>query len=127
MIKFKVNNHEWCIQFIDHENREFMDTACGFAEYIHNIIYINDSMNDHQILSTLKHELAHAFRWSYGLATDVEPAKITNAEIEEAIANFTESFSEQVVKLSYDLFEKIKKEKNGGASKESKRRIRKAE
>lgn len=119
MVHFKVNNHDWVIGFIDPEDEELNEVTCGLTSYLQNQIIINSGMNKSQTISTIIHEVSHAFRWSYGFTSDAEPTKITNAEIEEIVANFTESFAEQIIKLSYDLYNKLVKENNGRTSKKS--------
>lgn len=118
MIKFKINNHDWDIRLVEYEGDDAV-SVCGHCDYIRNIIYININMRPAQRKSTIIHELSHAFRWSYGFELDVEHSKISNAEIEEIVANFVESFGEQIVELANKLNLKLEKEINGRTSKKS--------
>ena len=80
MVKFKINRHEWEIDFMNEDNVEGDDiyqTTCGLTNYIGNTIVINPMMNEYQTKTTIIHEITHAFRWSYGFVNDVEPVKIT--------------------------------------------------
>ena len=116
MVKFKINRHEWEIDFMNEDNvegDEIYQTTCGLTNYIGNTIVINPMMNEYQTKTTIIHEITHAFRWSYGFVNDVEPVKITVAELDEMISNFMESFGEQIIELSDSLFNRLMKEKNG--------------
>lgn len=118
MVKFKINNHDWDIRLVTYEGED-AGVICGLTDYIHNIIFINIDMKKSQMLGTITHELTHAFRWSYGFESDVEYAKVSNAEIEEMIANFVESFGSQIITLANKLYLKLEKEINGRTSKKS--------
>ena len=110
MVKFKINNHTWSIRLVTYQEDACI---CGETDYIHNIIDISDDLNRAQMKSTITHELTHAFRWSYGFESDVEYEKVSNAWIEEMIANFVESFGSSIVTLSDKLYLKLEKEING--------------
>ena len=82
MLKVKINMHEWTIQGISKEelNNKYIEShegefgkglyAFGLCEFKSRIIYINEELEKHQLISTLKHELTHAYLWSVGMQYD---------------------------------------------------------
>ena len=109
MIKFRVNIHNWQITFASPEDTD-TEFIHGFTDYSHHMILINNDLEESEMESTIIHEVTHAYRYSHGFILDVDNTKLTSQEIEEVISNFVECFGRQIVEVSNDLYNKLKKE-----------------
>jgi len=114
MIKFKINNRVWGMDFFDPNGYSEEDgVPLGITKYADQLILLSNSLQEDCLYNTIKHELTHAFRWSFGFVVDTQNTSMTVAEVEEIVANFIECFGQQVLNLSEVLFKKLLEEKNG--------------
>lgn len=109
MTDFMINMHSWKITHVDPEESG-IEGMHGYTDYTNHMILINNKLEETEMEGVIIHELTHAYRWSYGFVSDVDNPKLTIAEIEEMIANFTESFGRQIISKSKELFLEMKKE-----------------
>lgn len=114
MQNLKINGRNWKVAFFDPNNYTEDDgVPLGLTKYNDQMIFINQTLNSEGLYNTLKHEITHAYRWSYGFVIDTHDTSFSMAEVEEMIANFIEALGEQVIEASRDMYKKLEKEKNG--------------
>ena len=113
MIDFMINMHSWKIAAVEPEESG-IEGMHGYTDYTNHMILINNKLEETEMEGTVIHEVTHAYRWSCGFVSDVDNPKFTIAEIEEMIANFTESYGRQIISTSKELYLKLKKEIRNG-------------
>ena len=113
MVNFKIKDLDWTIKFFDPNtstDEDLTELTCGRTSYVDNLINININMKESQIMRTIRHELTHAFRWTYGCVSEMELSNIPTSELEEVIANMIETFGDDIVFMTYDLYNKLSEE-----------------
>lgn len=118
MFKIKINTQTWRVGLFSPLEEDAPDT-CGYTSYTYNSIAINELLTPESMLSTVIHEVTHAYRWSYGFVNDIESQSITIAQLEEMVANFMEHYAADILMTSQKVYEKLEKERNGGSTKKS--------
>lgn len=105
-IEFKIHGIDWDLILVDGNEIE----ALGETNYLAYEIKIVNYLKESQFKTVLRHELTHAFRWTYGNVSEMELLNIPSAEVEEMIANTVDVFGEDIVNLTNELMSVIKKQ-----------------
>lgn len=107
IIKFKIHTSEWDLAVVGpHDLEGNLGITC-YTDYKIVLAYCKSHSN---MRHHLIHEIAHAFRWSYGMIlSDQDKVKLSAQEIEEIIANNVEFFAEDILELTNKLWTKIEK------------------
>ena len=109
MVEFKINKHTWRLYIVSPEDLSIKGVH-GYTDFAKHNIQINSDLDETEIRSTITHEITHAYRWSYGFVNDAENLKYAADEVEEMMANFIESFGDEIIEISKELYKLIKKE-----------------
>ena len=116
MINIRINSINWTVIFcqdgdpalngeqLASAESEVNESVLGITRFTQARIYIREDVHSDIIYRTLKHELCHAYLFSYGLDGD-------NMS-EEDIANFIESHAEKIVEDAKYLYDWFKSEEN---------------
>ena len=102
-LEFEINGVDWLLKFVESDAIE----GVGETDYCKYEIYIDKTLKPSQMIMALKHELVHAYRWTYALVSEMELMNIPGTEVEELIANFVEVFGEQVINLANKIMKEI--------------------
>ena len=104
-IKIKINDIFWTVYGVeaDSEELDFEDEVVfGLTKFSTSEIFVqNEEMNTEVVYRTIRHELTHAFLYSYGYDG--------SSMDEEAIANFVECFAESIVNDARKIFDHFQK------------------
>lgn len=104
-LEFKINNVDWTLRLVNPEDIG----GVGETNYCAYDIAIDKSLKPSQMILALRHELSHAFRWTYAQISEMELMNIPGSEVEELICNFVEVFGEDIITMANKILELIKK------------------
>ena len=96
---FQIHGIEWELQIVNPEDIE----GLGECDYWNYEIKIKSGFKNNQLMRVLRHELTHAFRWSYGNVSEMELSNYPTEEIQEIICNTVEVHGENIIKLSKEI------------------------
>jgi len=99
----KIKRLNWEVHAEDPKTsreKDFEVGDCGDTLFIKKKIYINSTMEDDLVYETIKHELVHAYLFSYGMGQ----IKFD----EEVVCDFVSTYGDSIIKDSKDLFEAYK-------------------
>ena len=112
--KVKIKSRNWNVIFDDPAKKVYLaNKDLGFdindgGSTVEGTIYINSTLDDEQVYAKLKHELVHAYVWSYGFYYVKWD--------EENMAVFNETYMEDIIYDAKELFkyyQKSKKKREG--------------
>ena len=79
------------------EITENEENVCGITHFSEGEIYINKDISDYLIKRTIRHELTHAFLFSYGMGQYEEFS-------EENVCDFVETYGEDIVEMTNYIY-----------------------
>ena len=109
MIEFRIDDIEWELHLVEFDEID----GVGETEYCEYVIKVVKGLKPVQLKKVLIHELTHAYRWSYGLVSEMELLNIPGTEVEEYIANTLEVFGEKIINQAIELCDIILNKKKG--------------
>ena len=115
MIRIKLNDRSWNVRFFDPKDEGYDnedEVPMGLTKYAEQEILINKKLRYDIMYNTIKHEVVHAYRWSYGCILSTPDTSYSSAEVEELIANFVESYSDRIVETTRYLYRKLDNERS---------------
>lgn len=106
MIKVKINGITWKVfgTSADDEafNAEEGEEVMGITWFTKGEIYlVTENISSELLYRTIKHELTHAFLFSYGINKET----LT----EEEVCNFVEVYAEDIIKKANSIFKRLTK------------------
>ena len=104
-LEFKINDVDWVVKFVKPDDIE----GVGETNYCAYEIYIDRCLRPSQMIMALRHELVHAYRWTYALVSEMELMNIPSTEVEELIANFVEVFGKEIIEVADTMMAAIEK------------------
>lgn len=107
-----INGYLWNIKIVDPENPNLIDRTytarVATTDPIHYTIYLSNELEGDFLVRVLRHELAHAVIFSYGLLSYIHnfspPEKWIEAE--EWICNFIADYGSSIINMTYDILNK---------------------
>lgn len=97
IMMIKINNIDWCVVYTNDEDNLRMNNntiRLGVTDRDQRIIYINANLSGDLLIDVIRHEICHAFVFSYDYYLSVEE--------EEFLCEF-------VAKYSYDILNEADK------------------
>lgn len=111
MVEFKIHGIDWTLRVAE-EDETIEGDGVGLCDYCTYTITVIDGLKKSQLRTVLLHELTHAFRWTYGMVSELELANIPWTEVEEIAANTVEVFAEEILECADEIMKCLtKKEK----------------
>lgn len=93
-----INNLKWKVYFVGKDNNEIIldgDLCMGITKFMELKIFIQKGMLKSLIERTIRHELTHAYLYSYGINKD-------EYSLEE-VCNFVETYGKDIEKHTQEL------------------------
>lgn len=104
-MRFRVNNQEWNLQFVNPNSKELMRSdgsiTLGMTDNNVKSVFINNRLSDYMANKVLAHELVHVFAFSFDYSMPIE--------VEETVADFFSLFGRDMINLLDDLTLILKK------------------
>ena len=97
-MKVKINGLEYTITEVDEIEIENGNRTIGVTKYITQEILILNSLSREQKEITLKHELCHAFLWTYGFGSIGDNLPV------ELVCDFVGIYSKQILDICENYF-----------------------
>jgi uncharacterized protein YjaZ len=66
-ITFKIKDIDWSLDFVDADDVK-LDKSLGLTFTIKRLILVDKNLNKTDLITTITHELTHAFMWEYGFS-----------------------------------------------------------
>jgi len=102
VIEVPIHNLKWDIIFASEKckelNHEEVGVCCGITYKCDLKIYINTALKKDLMIRTLRHELTHAYIWTYGLNQ-------FTCWNEETICDFVETYANEITEHANHLYE----------------------
>ncbi len=101
---FTINNENWLIKFIAPADRMFRvkdgSYTVGACDDITKTIYLANNLKGDFLYKVLCHEIVHAAMFSYNV-------DLTH-EQEELLANIIATYGEEIIKITNDMFKRLR-------------------
>ena len=97
VLEVQIHGIDWEVQIFDEEDDEVVVNGVGMCDYCKYTIQVAAGLKKSQLRTVLLHEVTHAFRWTYGLVSELPKITIPTTEIEEMIANSVEVFGPEII------------------------------
>lgn len=94
-MKIRIHNTEWKVKLCKGEklNKMMEQPTIGCTCFMKRIIYIKKGMDMPNTIQTVRHELAHAYLYEYGIHLDDE----------ESICDFIGAFCEEIADMALSI------------------------
>lgn len=103
-MRIKINELNWTFETVEENDERLLidnDEVFGITHFkTLEIFVVKNVLNDEVFKRTIRHELTHAYLYSYGF--------IGSCMDEEYICNFMEIYGEKIVEQTNDIYEKVK-------------------
>lgn len=108
-MKMNINGYFWQIKFVEENSEKLIykgEKCLGICYFEKQKIYINGTLEDKRLKSTIVHELVHAFIYCY----DIEIPTDDPDEAEEVFCDFVGDHIGKIHKLALKIYDSYKKE-----------------
>lgn len=104
-VKFKINEVKWSMEFVGGDSEVLKDNGnenLGTTHITNKLIFIDKSLGNSDLKSTVVHELVHAFIWEFGF----HQVQLT----QEVVCDMFGIYGERIIKLANRLIKEFKNE-----------------
>lgn len=100
-----INGTNWKVEFVESDShfleRSDSSFSIGVCDNNEKTIYLNKNLHGLLLKKVLCHELVHAEMFSYDIELEIED--------EEILADIIATYGEEIIDITDDLFDKMKR------------------